>query len=409
MKDFDIHEEQQAITIEPGICFHTLIDYLDAHTDLELPCYPTSSLTSTVGGWFGVGGEEGIGAFQNGSLLDNILEIEYIDGNGEIHILQNTEEISILFGTCGIFGIITRLKMKLVPRRKKTPYYFGFNSLSSLVDALDTLKKVRNVYMLKFSDHQFAKRVNIPPSHSYFLFFITQQKEKKYSENSESSENLKNSENSESRKIITIMEKKGGTYLGDELSEKHWEDIFLTEMRVKKEVPILMLQSIKTSLYDLAKVISLFEKLAEERKLNHCFYGIMNRCGFLRLLLFTPTDNDYIVHFLSSKGLLHRVVKRVYQKGWGSVYSYGMLNSIYLHKFEPHKLKKYRKIKKKNDPKMILNPLKMISTKTSYSRINTIFELNLLWRKFAVKLGIENTILSLNNREHNKKERGLNK
>jgi hypothetical protein len=87
------------------------------------------------------------------------------------------------------------------------------------------------------------------------------------------------------------------------------------------------------------------------------------------------------------------MVKYAYSLG-GRVYTYGLQNSIYLHRFDKERLKYLQKLKIQRDPNYILNPLKQVSTKISYSRINVMFNMALSWRTIAVKIGRANVILT---------------
>lgn len=379
----NLYKEEKVVEVEGGVVFKSLIDFLEKQS-LELPCMPSSALTSTVGGWLGVGGDVGIGTFQNGSLSDNIRGVEFIDAKGAIHSVKDKDKISDLIGSCGIFSIITKIRLKVVEKEEKIPLYFGFNDLNYFLDIISGLMNKKDIFYVKFSDKRFAYRLGVDHSCRYYLFIVLSGE--------------KGAISGEKESIIDELRQKDGKYLGDGTSMDLWKDIFLSEMKIKNDVPILMMQSLNTDISNLRDIIEEFESLASSRKLNHCYYGIVNRDGSIRLALFTPTDSKHMVHFLSSKGVLHRIVKKAYQNNLGKIYSHGMVNSIYLNEFEHEKLKKLRLRKQEQDPNMILNPLKLVANFTSYRRINTIFELNLFWRKIAVKFGRAKRILSLNGR-----------
>ncbi|MBD3211128.1 MAG: hypothetical protein GF311_00855 [Candidatus Lokiarchaeota archaeon] len=170
------------------------------------------------------------------------------------------------------------------------------------------------------------------------------------------------------------------------------------EMRLKKDIPVLMMQSLLVEIKNLSKIIPKFKEISEKRRLNEGFIGVLGKKDGVRLVLFTFTDNELMVHFLSSKGILHRIVKFVYENNLGRLYDYGLYNCIYLDKFEPERREKLIEKKKQHDPQYILNPYKLIESFTSYRRINIIFELNLLWRKMAVKLGMDKIISIYNDK-----------
>ncbi|KKN15685.1 hypothetical protein LCGC14_0983560, partial [marine sediment metagenome] len=121
---------------------------------------------------------------------------------------------------------------------------------------------------------------------------------------------------------------------------------------------------------------------------------LINRDYKVRLVIYTPTDNEFWMHFLASKAVTSKVVKQAYNLG-GRVYTYGLQNTIYLQKFEKNKLQKFRERKAEVDPNYILNPLKIVKSNISFFRINMMFGLMLVWRKLAIKLGLAKEILKI--------------
>jgi hypothetical protein len=70
----------------------------------------------------------------------------------------------------------------------------------------------------------------------------------------------------------------------------------------------------------------------------------------------------------------------------GQIYSIGLYATLYLAHFERTKYNQIISQKQYLDPQWILNPLKLINPKIHYNRINTMFELNMFWRKCDVKI-----------------------
>jgi hypothetical protein len=205
----------------------------------------------------------------------------------------------------------------------------------------------------------------------------------------------KNSISTELEISTEIIQKCNGFYLGNLYSERTWDDYLKHEMRIKLNNPVLMLQQIMLNIEWVPAILERFDSLVEKNLINSAFYGIINRDFRVRLVLYTPTDNAFWGHFLGSKAVLHKIVKYTYSLG-GRVYTYGLQNSIYLHRFDKKRLKKIQKLKLQKDPNNLLNPLKQTSINVSYPRIDIMFLLALFWRRIAVKFGKAKKILTPN-------------
>jgi len=380
MKSFQINKEKMTVTVQTGICFSHIMDILD-QDDLALGCYPTSAFTTTIGGWIGTGGSMGIGTLQNGPFLDQMISIKVVNPTGELKIYTNKDDFKIFFGTNGIFGIVTEVVLKVYPKpANQIPLMFGFDSMEDLLNSIKLLMEETDPFLIRFSDRYHEINCSGYSKHPLYLFLIYNGANRDL--------------NDDVMSCFSILIKNHGEFLGENYARLTWDDYLKHELKIKLETPVQMLQQINISFDNCEKIIYLFEKLTNERELNHCYYGLINKDKMIRLCLYTPTDNDFWVHFISSKACLHRVVKYAYRIG-GRIYTYGLQNTIYLHKFEKDKLKKFQEIKLAADPNYILNPLKIVRSKMNFFRINMMFELTMLWRKLAVKLGIAQKILTV--------------
>ena len=380
MKNFTVDLEKNLIIAQPGTCFNTIIEALD-EKEYQLGCYPTSALSSTLGGWIGTGGNAGVGTFKYGPFIDQIEQLKLISPIGELRILNRKKDFEQYFGTSGIFGIISEIKLKIFPKEKKLPLFFGFNDLNALFEILTKLIEYKNIYHMVFSDVEYEIRSTTNSEYKYYLFIVLS--------------DIEQGNSTKKKEIIEFLEQNSGSYLGEDLSIEKWQDYLKTEMKIKQNTSVLMLQSLYLDLDSCQEMIKLFENVSKARKLNHCYSGLINKNQKIRLTLFTPTDSDKIIHFLASKAVLHRVVKELYKMEKGNIYTYGMLNATYLHKYEPDKLKQWIDMKKTCDPNYILNPYKIIMTRISFRRINIIFEMNLFWRSMAVRINTAQQVLDI--------------
>jgi FAD/FMN-containing dehydrogenase len=379
MHEFSVDPGAMTVSTQPGIVFQHLMTEL-AQKGYELGCFPTSAYTSTIGGWIGTGGIAGVGTLKNGSFEDQVVSIKVVTPIGKVTRYTDPSQFGHLFGTNGIFGIVVEVTMKIYPLAEtEVALCFGFADRGDMLQCVDALAKSGNLFFVRFSDLRHEFRCTGQSQYNYYIFMI-----------------LKGLAGFvyESRNSCTaIAEQFHGTFLGEEYSSILKEDYLKHEMTIKRGTPTLMLQQIYADLAHAPAIIDRFETLTRKARVNHAYYGIINKNNMVRLVLFTPTDNASWLHFLSSKAALHKVVKYAYRHG-GRVYTYGLQNTLYFNHFEHEWNVFIKTIKMKEDPAYILNPLKVVATKMSYLRIDLMFELAYFYRLLAIRFGTAAIILS---------------
>ena len=380
MKSYQINKENLTATVQTGICFSRLMDELEQE-DLELGCYPTSAFTTTLGGWIGTGGTMGIGTLQNGAFEEQMNSIKVVSPTGVLTEYDKKTGFGLFFGTNGIYGIVTEVVLNVFPKAKKVvPLMIGFKSLENTFDSIKEILSKTDPFVLRFSDKYHEYNCSGLTRHSNYIFLLYNGKKNDIEEDVDN--------------CLKIIETHSGAFLGNKFSHNTWDGYLQHELKIKLETPVQMLQQIYLDFERTGPIITYFEKLIHKNKLNHCFYGLINRDYKVRLVIYTPTDNEFWMHFLASKAVTSKVVKQAYNLG-GRVYTYGLQNTIYLQKFEKNKLQKFRERKAEVDPNYILNPLKIVKSNIGFFRINMMFGLILVWRKLAVKLGLAKEILKI--------------
>jgi FAD/FMN-containing dehydrogenase len=108
-----IDHDAGTVDVEPGVVWEELSRHLRKH-GLDVRICPTSAPSSTVGGWFAMGGV-GIGSMEYGSIADVIVEIDSAGLDGQIRTLTG-DEMELEHQTCGILGVITRLRVLCKPK-----------------------------------------------------------------------------------------------------------------------------------------------------------------------------------------------------------------------------------------------------------------------------------------------------
>jgi FAD/FMN-containing dehydrogenase/Fe-S-cluster-containing hydrogenase component 2 len=114
-----IDEKALTVTVDAGVVIWDLQKRLN-DVGLELPCYPTSALAATIGGFVAMDGH-GIHSTRSGNIGKSVLEVEGVNPDGTRFHLRDHEGRSFLVGLGGSTGVITRIKLKAVEASADKP------------------------------------------------------------------------------------------------------------------------------------------------------------------------------------------------------------------------------------------------------------------------------------------------
>ena len=120
-----VDSANNTVTVEPGVVWAELEKAVSAQ-GRRLPLYPTSALSATVGGWVAQGGA-GIGSRGEGDLLDNVISVRAVLGNGEVRDFSGND-LRLIYAMEGITGVITSVTLSTLPAAEMTPQLFAFPS-----------------------------------------------------------------------------------------------------------------------------------------------------------------------------------------------------------------------------------------------------------------------------------------
>jgi hypothetical protein len=101
---------------------------------------------------------------------------------------------------------------------------------------------------------------------------------------------------------------------------------------------------------------------------------------------------------MAGKTMLHRLAKLGYRHG-GELYTLGLQNTVYLKRFQPEDYQRFQEIRKKWDPKGIMNPDKLTHSNMTYSRMNLMFTMNGNFRRVLSILRRAKNILQVPTQE----------
>ena len=108
MREIRIPESgEDWVEVEPGVPWMVLQERL-RERGIGPTVYPTSAPRSTVGGWLAENGF-GVGSFEHGWLLQNVLSLEAVQAGGERNLIEG-ETLRYFVGSRGSMGFLVRAR-----------------------------------------------------------------------------------------------------------------------------------------------------------------------------------------------------------------------------------------------------------------------------------------------------------
>ncbi|MGB0651890.1 MAG: FAD-binding protein [Thermoplasmatota archaeon] len=118
-KRVEIDEAAATVLVDAGVVIADLQAKLN-DVGLELPCYPTSGLAATIGGFVATDGH-GIHATRAGNIGKHVLEIEGVGGDGRAFRVRSRDELDYFLGLGGSTGVITSIRLKVLEATADKP------------------------------------------------------------------------------------------------------------------------------------------------------------------------------------------------------------------------------------------------------------------------------------------------
>ena len=100
--------------------------------NLEVPCYPHTYNSATVGGFIANGGIVGFNSIGTGYLFDYIDEMDVVSASG-IRYKVRGDDIRDFFGSEGRLGLIMKVKMNLIEKQTRYIHMYGFDGIEDLL------------------------------------------------------------------------------------------------------------------------------------------------------------------------------------------------------------------------------------------------------------------------------------
>ena len=151
---FEIDEDKKILVSEPGAVWWDIEKKLN-RKDLSLRVYPTSALSSTVGGWIAQNGY-GVGSLAFGSIAENVSKLRVADFGG----ITETEDIQFYAGLEGTTGLITKAWIRVKELEELKAYAFHVSPEKAVKLAYSS-----NHYSALFLDRDYIKMKNAVYDH----------------------------------------------------------------------------------------------------------------------------------------------------------------------------------------------------------------------------------------------------
>ncbi len=362
----EVNSQEMYARVEPGVTFEKLEIEL-GKSGFTFGIYPSSAKSAVLGGWVGCGGEAGIGTPHYGVLSDNLLEMTVVKPNGEV-VKVSGDDLHLFNGSYGILGVISEIKIKL---NKKPdgylPFSYTFDRLEHLCNAMRHVAELEQkpVY-LKMADKDFQSYSN-PLEKGNFVLTVAYIHDPKIVPIDE---------------LKRIVADNGGTEIGVEYAAHEWTLRYDCEFNPKEHCESLMFQEVLVEVDKVYEVLKQYESYKKSHKVPAIWFGMLGTPGWMRVELMAMLNPDQYLKFISSKAILHKMVKKSIALG-GGPYTIGLQNSIYMSRAYPDRLKQMQEAKSVWDPANIMNPDRVTTVLTSYARMNVLFVLAAAIRRLS--------------------------
>jgi Fe-S oxidoreductase/FAD/FMN-containing dehydrogenase len=349
----DINPEERTATVEPGVVWNELEYHLN-QKDLTLVAYPTSAPSSTVGGWLAQGGA-GIGSYEYGYFVDNVVWARLLQPDGQVRELRG-KDLQLVSGANGISGFITRICFRVKPLRPMHITAVAFQSIDDLGSFIQGLydRKVP-LWSVTFINPDAAMMKNKLPPHLHHGRPVEKERltiPEKYivimSCTAERCDLIRDD-------VMSLALRNSGEVLPEAIAWHEWEARF-EPMRAKRIAPSLIPSEVIVPVENLARVI---KETREEIKQTFILEGFATNHREIVLLGFIPHDERSFNYNLAFG--LSLTALRTAQKYGGRPYATGLYFTGFANEvLGSEAVSVLRQFKKDFDPQVLMNPGKVL-------------------------------------------------
>ncbi|MDN5294039.1 MAG: hypothetical protein PWQ91_1140 [Eubacteriales bacterium] len=340
----DFNAEAQEVTVEPGVVWKELDEYLAAR-GFTLRVYPSSYPASTVGGWTAQGGT-GYGSYRYGSFRESLVEVKAVLADGSEKSFAG-DELDLVYGMEGITGLIYEITLKVMPQKADHPFLAAFDNLAGLNSLLQKLENTNiPLWSVSFYTPGYVElkqkvagdEMAAVPQGKFIVNFV-----------------LASPGQEEVRIFREEVAKAGGKLLDESLARHEWEERFYT-MRIKRLGPSLVAGEVLIPAMRIADFTAEVEKKFDGKFVFEGTFASADQVAMLGFMLADERKLNFPLLYANSL-----IVNDIALKYGGRVFALGMYFTGYAEDVLGRSLlQKLLRFKESTDPKGILNPGKIL-------------------------------------------------
>lgn len=376
------------VTVEAGMTWRELLMFLE-RMGMTLPVYPSSATAATIGGFVASGGL-GIGSSKNGDVRDQVVGLEAVLANGMLvrvgdlqlgpHPDPLEEEAhagtkwlewfldesklnlkAVLTGTYGTLGIITKVTLRTVPRLQLLPFACSFDNMNDLVEATQHILETALPYHLRYLDSNHTSKLAalIGSPLEWDKFILAGALHGTIYDNEDAMD-----------AIVRIVDDNNGTMLDENRADFYWAERFFP-LRFKRQGPSLVPAEVLVPVESLARLHE--DTLASLGSSKIAVEGTVGANGEASYLVWILDDERKRLRYTIG---WHRSfdIASLAPKHDGSAYAIALWNAHHATDFYGDaKFRHLVELKKKVDPKNLLNPLKVFGGRAKVAWQSQVF------------------------------------
>jgi len=347
-KILSVDEDELTVEVESGVIWDKLENYLN-QKGLMLQSYPSSALSSTVGGWISQGGY-GVGSAKFGGAQDCVKKLTIIGTEGKE--FQVTDPGDFVF-SCGTLGIITRLTLKIMKKKDFIHTSVSSYQESNLLRSIQAFQQLNPFYLL-YIDYQ-----NWSWKHKIFVTSPILNSTYQIGGIITMSFFEEEWDQGEFEALTQDYELFAQSH---DVSEDLWNDRYYT-IRLKRKGPNLVVAEVLVPTVQIINVTRAMSKRFDRRA--YAFEVITINNGWSTCFFWFPVDQrKWSLPLIGSIPFAFHIFRafevfRIAKKYSGIPYSVGLWFSPYSKLILKERLDKMKLLKKNLDPNGIFNPGKI--------------------------------------------------
>ena len=163
MNEINFDFKSEIVCVGPGVTIKELNEKLK-QINYEFPII----CNGTIGGIVAMNRPGLMGGY--GNIKEWIEEIEFVNGRGELTKFGKAE-IGEVCGLEGITGIITKIKLKVIPLVERSASIFQSNDIEEVFVVAKRLRLEKHIVMLRFYSPYFSKLLGFPEKYNIIVGF----------------------------------------------------------------------------------------------------------------------------------------------------------------------------------------------------------------------------------------------